>query len=159
MQTPPAKARPAPAPRRALFRIACEVRMQPSRYATLRPFECQKLNTVQSEDIHRGHAVFGMREKKSDRSVQAGRRRLPLFPNLRERPAFRPIILPLKAAEGKILVAVRGAAIGRNASNTLHALAIDSDRLKREFDELQQLRKAVAEAERANINPRQQPVG
>jgi hypothetical protein len=42
-------------------------------------------------------------------------------------------------------------------SNALHALASTVEHLKREYCELQQLREAVAEAERTYLNRQQSP--
>ena len=46
---------------------------------------------------------------------------------------------------------------GLNAVHVLHAFVSTIDHLKREFGELQKLRKAVAEAERSNLSQQRRP--
>jgi hypothetical protein len=89
-----------------------------------------------------------MREK-TDRPFPGGSRRSRPFRYCRERPVFRSIVSPLMFEETKVPVARLGAAI---RSNALHALASAVDHLKRDYGELQQLREAVAEAERTYLN-------
>ena len=85
----------------------------------------------------------------SDRRFPAASRRLRLFRHRRERPVFRSIVSPLMFEETKMPVARLGASI---RSNALHALASAVEHLKRDYGELQQLREAVAEAERTYLN-------
>jgi hypothetical protein len=81
----------------------------------------------------------------SDRRFPAASRRSRLFRYRRERPVVCSIASPLMFEETKMPVARLGAVIQCNA---LHALASAVGHLKREYGELQQLREAVAEAER-----------
>jgi hypothetical protein len=83
-------------------------------------------------------------QDKRNRPVSAAKQRLPLFPDLQERSAFRTIVLPFKAKERNM--AVPGVDVRYNASNALQTLAHTSNRLKGQFEELQHLREAVAEA-------------
>lgn len=64
---------------------------------------------------------------------------------------FRSNVSPLVFEETKMPVARLGAVI---RSNALHALASAVDHLKRDYGELQQLREAVAEAERTYLSRR-----
>jgi hypothetical protein len=89
-----------------------------------------------------------MREK-TDRHFPAASRRSRLFRHRRERPVFRSIVSPLMFEETKMPVALFRALI---RSNALHARASAVDHLKRDYGELQQLREAVAEAERTYLN-------
>jgi hypothetical protein len=102
--------------------------------------------------IERPHNL-GMREK-TDRRFPAARRRLRLFRHRRERAVFRSIVSPLMFEETKMPVALLRAVI---RSNALHALASTVEHLKLEYCELQQLRDAVAEAERTYLNRQQSP--
>ena len=94
-----------------------------------------------------------MREK-TDRPFPAANRRPRPFRHRRERPVFRSIVSPLMFKQTKMPVAQLGAVIG---SNALHALGSAVEHLKREYGELQQLREAVAEAERTYLNRQQHP--
>jgi hypothetical protein len=89
--------------------------------------------------------------KKSYRPIRAARRRLPLFPGWQEHTAFKPIIFPPKVQDWKMAVA----GVRVDASNALRTLTIVADNLKRELDELRQLREAIAEAERAYLDRQQ----
>jgi hypothetical protein len=90
----------------------------------------------------------------SDRRFPAASRRLRLFRHRRERPVFRSIVSPLMFEETKMPVALFRAVVG---SKALHALASTVEHLKRGYCELQQLREAVAEAERTYLNRQQSP--
>jgi len=88
-------------------------------------------------------------QKKADRPFPGGSRRSRLFRRRRERPVFRSNVSPLVFEETKMPVARLGAVI---RSSALHALASAVDHLKRDYGELQQLREAVAEAERTYLS-------
>jgi hypothetical protein len=90
----------------------------------------------------------------SDRRFPVASRRSRLFCYRRERPVFRSIVSPLMFEETKMPVALFRAVI---RSKALHALASTVEHLKREYCELQQLREAVAEAERTYLNRQQSP--
>ena len=64
---------------------------------------------------------------------------------------FRSNVSPLVFEETKMPVAGLGAVI---QSSELHVLVSTFDHLKRDYGELQQLREAVAEAERTYLNRR-----
>jgi hypothetical protein len=85
----------------------------------------------------------------SDRRFPVASRRSRLFRHRRERPVFRSIVSPLMFEETNMPVARLGAVIRCDA---LHALASAVEHLKCEYGELQQLREAVAEAERTYLN-------
>jgi hypothetical protein len=87
--------------------------------------------------------------KKADRPFPGGSRRSRLLRYRRERPVFRSIVSPLMFEETKMPAARLGTVI---RSNALYALASAVDHLKRDYGELQQLREAVAEAERTYLN-------
>jgi hypothetical protein len=89
--------------------------------------------------------------RKTNRPVLATSRRSRLFRHRQERPAFRSSAFP------SILMKMPVAGLNAVRSNALHAFASAIDHLNREFGELQQLREAVAEAERSNLNRQQRP--
>jgi hypothetical protein len=90
----------------------------------------------------------------SDRRFPVGSRRSRrLFRHRQERPVFRSIA-PLMFEETMVPVARLGAVIRRSA---LRALASAVEHLKCEYGELQQLREAVAEAERTYLIRQQSP--
>jgi len=89
-----------------------------------------------------------------DRRFPVASRRSRLFRHRRERPVFRSIVSPLMFEETKMPVTRLRAVI---RSKALPALASAVEHLKHEYGELQQLREAVAEAERTYLHRQQSP--